>query len=553
MGYQFTPAVERALNAAAFWTADPAGSAGVLGPLEVLVGLLNEAECRAAKFLTARGVNAETVHARFAELTPLAEGEANSLELRGLSAHVESALRAAAERLDEPPRSFQFATEHVLLGLTLGEDEIGRWLRTQGVTPEALDDDQARRYGSARSTIAIDLEPIPLAGEPDDLQREEGRDIDVPNRQIFSGGNEVANRDERSTVLRVVDAAANRAGEALRVVEDYVRFLLDNAALMQTCKELRHELTAALGTIPLALRLAARDTAHDVGTDVTTATEMVRRDPVDVANANCRRLQESLRSLEEFAKLIDPAIAVRCEQLRYRAYELQKTLAATGKPSLPPNRRRLTAAQLYVLVDGRSSASEFETFVHALLAARVDVIQLRDKQLDDRTLIERGRRLREITRGTSTLVIMNDRPDLAVLCEADGVHVGQEELSVADARRIVDDDMLVGVSTHSIAQARRAVADGADYLGVGPTFPSNTKAFVDFPGLDFVRAVAAEISLPAFAIGGITAENIAKVVQAGLRRVAVSGAITQSTDPFAAIRELRKQLEAPTMPAVAPH
>ena len=181
--------------------------------------------------------------------------------------------------------------------------------------------------------------------------------------------------------------------------------------------------------------------------------------------------------------------------------------------------------------------------MRTLVDGGVDVLQLRDKQLDDRTLVARGRLLRELTRGTATTFIMNDRPDLALLTDADGVHVGQEELTVHDARRIVGPDRLVGVSTHSLEQARQAVLDGADYLGVGPTFPSTTKSFAEFPGIEFVQAVAAEIRLPAFAIGGITLENVGDVARTGLRRVAVSGAIASAQDPVAAIQSLRRLLQ----------
>ena len=145
--------------------------------------------------------------------------------------------------------------------------------------------------------------------------------------------------------------------------------------------------------------------------------------------------------------------------------------------------------------------------------------------LDDRQLLERAAALREITRAAGVLFIMNDRPDLAVLAQADGVHVGQEDVSVKAARTIVGPDGLVGVSTHSIDQARQAVLDGANYIGVGPTFPSGTKQFDQFPGLDLLRAVADEIRLPAFAIGGIGPENLSEVLQTGIGRIAVSGAV----------------------------
>jgi thiamine-phosphate pyrophosphorylase len=137
---------------------------------------------------------------------------------------------------------------------------------------------------------------------------------------------------------------------------------------------------------------------------------------------------------------------------------------------------------------------------------------------------------------------MNDRPDLAVLCDADGVHVGQDELTVRDVRRIVGPDRLVGVSTHDIEQARQAVLDGADYLGVGPVFPSDTKSFDAFAGLEFVRQAAAEITRPWFAIGGITAANLADVTAAGAERIAIGAAICAADDPADATRALRSRL-----------
>jgi thiamine-phosphate pyrophosphorylase len=129
--------------------------------------------------------------------------------------------------------------------------------------------------------------------------------------------------------------------------------------------------------------------------------------------------------------------------------------------------------------------------------------------------------------------------------EADGVHVGQEELSVKDVRRIAGPAMLIGVSTHSIEQARQAVLAGASYIGVGPVFASATKEFTDLPGLDFVRQVAAQISLPAFAIGGITPANVDQVKQAGLRRVAVGHAICQAQEPRQVAGALRRALGDP--------
>jgi thiamine-phosphate pyrophosphorylase len=342
---------------------------------------------------------------------------------------------------------------------------------------------------------------------------------------------------DESGAFRILDAAANRAGEGLRVIEDYLRFILDDRHLTSLAKELRHDLAAALARLPATDRLAARDTLADIGTNISTTSENRRDDPIDVVAANFKRLQQSLRSLEEYGKLIDPELASKFEALRYRTYTLERAASITAE-----SLQRLAAARLYVLLDGRESLPAFSVLAESLAIAGADVLQLRDKRLADRELLERARRLREITAKTQTLFVMNDRPDLAVLARADGVHVGQDELGVKEARTIVGPRALVGVSTHSLEQARQAVLDGANYVGVGPTFTSSTKSFERLAGLELLRQIAAEIRLPTFAIGGITADNIRDVVATGIHRVAVSGAVISSAEPAIAIRELRKLL-----------
>lgn len=329
--------------------------------------------------------------------------------------------------------------------------------------------------------------------------------------------------------LRIIDANANRASEGLRVVEEYVRFVLDDQHLTQLCKQLRHDLATTLATFSATDLCATRDTSGDVGTNVTTDGEYIRQDARDVALASQKRVEQSLRCIEEYSKTFASDAASSIEQLRYRAYSLGKTIVTTTA-----NVERLAGTRLYVLIDGGELAEEFAELASQLVAAGVHVLQLRDKNLDDRTLISRARQLRQITRDAETLCVINDRPDIAVLCDADGVHVGQEELSVKDARTIVGPGKLVGMSTHSIEQARQAVLDGADYIGCGPTFPSGTKQFDAFPGIAFLEQVASEISLPAFAIGGINLENIAEVIDAGFTRVAVSGSVVASREPIRA-------------------
>ncbi|MEX0939345.1 MAG: thiamine phosphate synthase [Pirellulales bacterium] len=344
---------------------------------------------------------------------------------------------------------------------------------------------------------------------------------------------------DQIALLRILDAAANRASEGLRVVEDYVRFSLDDVHLTGICKQMRHELADAIRRIDPAARHAARDTAGDVGTRISTPQEQNRADVQSVAVASLHRLGQSLRTLEEYGKVLDAETGSRFERLRYDSYTLQRAITIT-QSSLA----RLADARLYALIDGGADRDSFAGMVSTLCGAGVHIVQLREKSLTDRGLMDRARLMREITRDAGVLMIVNDRPDIARLSHADGVHVGQEELTVKDARAVMGAAPLVGVSTHSIEQARQAVLDGASYIGVGPTFPSRTKAFESFVGLPLLAAVAAEIRLPAFAIGGIAPENLPQVLETGIHGVVVGTALTKADDPAAVARSMLAMFQA---------
>jgi len=341
------------------------------------------------------------------------------------------------------------------------------------------------------------------------------------------------------SLWRTLDAAANRASEGLRVIEDFVRYGQNDTFLTTELKTLRHQLDSTLQRFDRAHAIAARDSFGDVGTTVQGKLEHARGDWSDLLTANFKRLQQALRSLEEHAKLVDGEVAASFERARYLTYSLEKMVLTTVTASA-----LFPEPSIYVLTDGRTDGPSFDTFVAQLVEAEVDVIQLRDKNLDDRTLLARAEILRKRTAGTTTKMILNDRADLAKVSGADGVHVGQEELTVSQARSVMGAGKLVGVSTHSIDQARQAVRDGADYIGIGPTFPSGTKSFDAFPGVKLLREVASEITLPGFAIGGINVSNVVHVAQTGIRRVAVSGCVANADDPVAVVRELRKLLSS---------
>ena len=356
-------------------------------------------------------------------------------------------------------------------------------------------------------------------------------------------------KDSAEAILRILDASANRLGEGLRTVEEWARFALDDLALSTEFKTIRHQVAGAMTVISRRDLLAARNTLGDVGTEITGERESVRTSGDDVVAAGVSRVGQSLRVIEEYLKTIDASAAATVEKARYRFY----TAAAKLELQMVDRTRfeQLKHATLYALIDAGPSETEFKKMVATLSKSGVDLLQLRDASQNDRTLIARARVGTEIAHQHRSLFIMNDRADLAIAADCDGVHVGQDELPAPVARKIVGHDRIVGISTHSIEQALRAVDEGADYIGCGPVFPSRTKSFDQFPGLNYLREISANetsgrIQIPSFAIGGIGEQKLNQVIEAGFCRVAMTAALRDCDDVAATTTRIKNLLTSDT-------
>jgi thiamine-phosphate pyrophosphorylase len=231
--------------------------------------------------------------------------------------------------------------------------------------------------------------------------------------------------------------------------------------------------------------------------------------------------------------LVVPAVTASFEQLRYRIYSLEKAAM-----TIITSQNKLADISLCVLLDVDQPQTEFKMLVAKLLAAGVKMIQLRDKKVNTALLCERTKTITqqaqqhaELTAENRCLVLVNDRADVAVAANADGVHLGETDLPVNLARKVCGHEFIIGRTAHSIDEAKQAVRDGADYLGVGPCYPSTTKQFKEFASDTFLRNVSEEIQLPVFAIGGITSGNLDRLVRLGLKRVAIASSITGAADP----------------------
>jgi thiamine-phosphate pyrophosphorylase len=334
-------------------------------------------------------------------------------------------------------------------------------------------------------------------------------------------------------VLRILDVNLNRTREALRVIEDFARFVRDDADAAAAAKGCRHDLRSVIAAVGADNLLAARDIVGDVGRDLKTAQELTRQTPDDVVRAAFARASEATRALSEYGKLISPATASAAESLRYRLYELEQRVVLRGEL-----RQRFRSVRLYVLVTEALCRRPWLEVVEAAIRGGAGCIQLREKNLADREHLRRAQQARDLTARHGVLLAVNDRPDIARLAGADIVHVGQDDLSVRDVRRIAGARVLVGKSTHTEAQFDAALAEMPDYLAVGPMFPSETKPQTHIAGPATLAAVRPRTELPLVGIGGITADNAAAVTAAGADCLAVSAAVVSAEDPEAAARAL---------------
>jgi len=345
---------------------------------------------------------------------------------------------------------------------------------------------------------------------------------------------------------RLIDANLDRAREGLRVLEDWARFGLDRRDLVVRTKDMRQR----LGRLHRDAYKFARHTATDPAAGLGHPAQAERRSPSAVVGANAGRVQEALRVLEEFGRSSDPELAEEAATLRYLLYDLEVDLlqacrlAATGGEG---RRELLARCRLYLVT---SPVPDLEGAVGAALGAGVRLVQYRAKEaagLDDLQKLNQARALRQLCAAHGALFLVNDRIDIALAVEADGVHLGQGDLPPALARQLLGPDRLIGRSTHALAQLQQAVTEGCDYVGVGPVHATPTKPGREPVGLDYVRLAAATSPIPFFAIGGVEANNLAAVRAAGADRVAVVRAITEAVDPAAAAAVLLAALEAPPL------
>ncbi len=344
-------------------------------------------------------------------------------------------------------------------------------------------------------------------------------------------------------VYRILDANINRSVEGIRVIEDLARFSLNHKQLMESCRETRHFLRKSFVSI-VGQHIQMRDSEQDVGKEVSQNSQLDHKTSLhDVATANCKRVTEALRVIEEYTKVIGHYdLAKKVEQQRYRFYTLERELLG-----LLPSERPVLHTGLYGITGEKFTKGRGNIVaVQEMIAGGVRTIQYREK---DKTLGEMYREVKEIAtlcKERGVTFIVNDHIDIALLVDADGVHLGQDDIPVKDARKLLGPDKLIGLSTHGIEDALEAEQFGEqrliDYIGVGPIFPTTTK---DRPsvGLEYLNWVSKHVTIPYVAIGGIKQHNIDQVMEYKPKHVSLVSEILEAEHITAITEKIQRYIE----------
>ncbi|MEM9925829.1 MAG: thiamine phosphate synthase [Cyanobacteria bacterium P01_D01_bin.50] len=337
----------------------------------------------------------------------------------------------------------------------------------------------------------------------------------------------------QQVVLRILDANLDRVREGLRIIEEWCRFGLNNSDFSRECKNLRQEV-AKWHTTELR---AARNTPGDLGTELSHPQEEQRSSLKSLLQANFCRVEEALRVLEEYGKLYRNGMGKAFKQIRYRVYTLESNLMGFSLY------QQFLRSRLYLVT---SPSENLINTVEAALKGGLSMVQYRDKTADDAIRYELARKLKGLCHAYDALFLVNDRVDLALAVDADGVHLGQQDIPISVARNLLGPHRLIGRSTTNSEEMQRAITEGADYIGVGPVYETPTKEGKAAAGLQYVNYAAKNCPIPWFAIGGIDPNNLNDLIEAGANRVAIVRSIMQAEQPTLVTQYFLSQLHRPT-------
>jgi len=314
--------------------------------------------------------------------------------------------------------------------------------------------------------------------------------------------------------LRIIDVNINRLDESLKQIEDITRFYLEDRLLLSQIRDIRAHFLQFKRLLPLTRIIGARRSQKDLGRK--TRFDSLKMRTFNGLILSClSRAKESARTIEETIKTVDPSLSHQMKDIRFKIYDLEKNIMITRAKRFDPS--------LVAIIDEQYlSLPYLETIIRTLASNGATMIQLRIKKMDDRHFLSIARRIRKALNKPRVKFIINNRVDIALACNADGVHVGQCDMPITDIRKLAGEMFIIGASAHNLREAKRAELQGADYLGVGAIYPTKTKCDARVCTQRNLRTICRRVKIPVIGIGGISNRNYKAVLRTGASGIAVA-------------------------------
>jgi len=323
-------------------------------------------------------------------------------------------------------------------------------------------------------------------------------------------------------IYQIIDANLDRAREGLRVLEDWARFGLSKEKYVEKIKNFRQ----ILGKNHLEVYKKSRNYIDDQCKGLTHQEQIKRKTPYQIISSNAGRVQEALRVIEEFSRLHNHELSQIASEIRYEIYTLEIDLLSLSKRN--KSEEILKENDLYVITDQKDNLLGI---IEDILIAGVKIIQHRFKNGTDKDHLEEAIKIKSLCERYNSLFIINDRVDIALASNADGIHLGQDDLDLRTARKLLGYSKIIGISVNNEIDISNAIKDGCDYIGIGPVFKTSTKKDKKPLGIKKIKTLTKDLNIPWFAIGGIKSNNISYLKRNGFKKVALVSQLMNSEDP----------------------
>ena len=343
-----------------------------------------------------------------------------------------------------------------------------------------------------------------------------------PTNNEFIMQNSKPNEAEDLRIFQIIDANLDRAREGLRVLEDWARFGLGENDYVTMIKNFRQ----ILGRNHLEIYKLNRNKIEDQSKGLSHLEQFNRKTPEQIISSNAGRVQEALRVIEEFSRTHNYELSKIASDIRYEIYTLEINLLNLSKNK--NSEKILKENDLYVLTDHKENLLEI---LEEILIAGVKIIQHRFKKGTDKDHLHEAIQIKNLCKKYDSLFIINDRVDIALASDADGLHLGQGDLDIKTARKLLGYSKIIGISANNETDISNAIKDGCNYIGIGPVFETSTKKDKKPLGIEKIKTLTKDLTIPWFAIGGIKKNNIANLKKNGFKKVSLVSELMNSVDP----------------------